>query len=93
MTPDDPVAIAVGDLLATSADAKQVQGNFDHFVQVMTNTLQNAIKSPPLNGAIHIMSERQDGNIVISVSDPGSGVASRFREPIFLEDFPSQVVG
>ena len=87
MTPDDPNEIEVGDLLATSADPTQIQGDFDKLIQVMTNPLQSAVKSPPLKGAIDTTSERHDGNIVISVSDPGSRVASGFREPIFEKIF------
>ena len=73
--------------VANGAGVTQVQGNFDQLMQVMTNPLQSAVKSPPLKGAIDTTSERHDGNIVISVSDPGSRVASGFREPVFEKIF------
>jgi len=51
--------------------------------QVVTNLLTNAIKYSPDGGTVKVVTERHDGNVMLSVIDQGKGIARVDREKIF----------
>ena len=51
--------------------------------QVLNNLLSNAIKYSPAGGDVEVSARRQDGDVVIAVSDHGIGIAATERERIF----------
>ena len=65
--PDDPPAL-------------QDQSKFQ---QILTNLLSNAIKFTPEGGRIVVRTNRVEGNLELSVSDTGVGIAEEDREIIF----------
>ena len=79
-----------------SAEAKQIHihADLDHFdeailcdaarmQQVVWNLLTNAIKFTPERGNIQVTAERQDGSVVIGVTDTGVGIAPDFLPYVF----------
>ncbi|HTJ04331.1 MAG TPA: ATP-binding protein [Caldimonas sp.] len=66
--PDD-----VGDVLA---DAARLQ-------QIVWNLLSNAIKFTPAGGHVTLAAERRAGEVVLTVSDDGVGVAPEFLPHVF----------
>ena len=53
------------------------------FKQVLLNLLSNAAKFTPDGGAIRVGARTEDGNLSITVTDTGVGVAPEDRERIF----------
>jgi signal transduction histidine kinase len=53
--------------------------------QVVLNLLSNAIKFTPEGGRIEVQAAPKDGEVEVSVSDTGVGIASEDREAIFEE--------
>ena len=51
-----------------------VKGDSDRLRQVFNNLIDNALKYTPAEGRIEVKARRQAVNIVISVSDTGSGI-------------------
>jgi two-component system sensor histidine kinase KdpD len=52
-------------------------------VQVLVNLLDNALRHSPQGGVITIEGRPQDGRVIVSVSDQGSGVPREDRDAIF----------
>jgi signal transduction histidine kinase len=61
----------------------RVYGDRDRLHQVIANLLNNAMKFTRRGGTIVLRGERTDGEIRISVTDTGIGVASTDQERIF----------
>ncbi len=55
------------------------------FKQILYNLLSNAVKFTPLGGRIRIESSREDGFVLVSVSDTGIGISREDQESIFEE--------
>jgi signal transduction histidine kinase len=60
--------------------------------QVLVNLLSNAVKYTPDGGHVLVNADRQDGEIVIAVSDTGVGIAPEDQQRIF-EEFQQTRVG
>jgi signal transduction histidine kinase len=60
--------------------------------QIVFNLLSNAVKFTPEGGRIVVSTERAAGEVRVSVSDTGPGVAPEDRERIF-EEFQQTTVG
>jgi len=65
-------------------DLPRVRGHEAHFLSLLQNLIENAIKyrsqAPP---RILISAERKDGEILFAVVDNGIGIAPEYREKIF----------
>jgi len=55
----------------------------DRIVQVLTNLISNALKFSPETASIDVKAERQDDQVLVSVSDRGEGVPPDQAERIF----------
>jgi signal transduction histidine kinase len=51
--------------------------------QVVRNLVENAIKYSPQGGEISISGQREDGEVVVTVSDHGIGIAPQFQDKVF----------
>ncbi|MGH7762891.1 MAG: PAS domain-containing sensor histidine kinase [Candidatus Dormibacteraceae bacterium] len=60
-----------------------IQADADRLTQVVSNLLSNAIKYSPDGGDILVATNRQDGDVVVGVSDHGIGIPPEFRSRIF----------
>ena len=60
--------------------------------QVIFNLLSNAVKFTPQGGSVAVASARVDGEVLVSVTDTGPGIAREDQERIF-EEFQQTDVG
>ncbi len=60
-----------------------VQGNANRLRQVVANLADNAIKYTPQGGQVHLRLARHEGEIVLSVTDTGIGIAPQDQQQLF----------
>ncbi len=65
------------------AAATVITADRDHLEQVLNNLLANAIKYSPGGGTIGVRLAEQDGEVVVSVSDQGVGIAASELGQVF----------
>src|SRR4030095_4318532 len=75
--------IALG--LTVDERLEQIRADERKIRQVVLNLLSNAIKFTPEGGRIEVRAGPVDGNVEISVSDTGVGIAPEDQEAIFEE--------
>jgi PAS domain S-box-containing protein len=63
--------------------AGNVDADADRIVQTLTNLLSNAIKFSPASGTVRVSAVEQDGEVVFTVSDRGSGIPPDQLEAVF----------
>ena len=78
--------------LELAPDVDLVEGDERRLRQVVFNLLSNAVKFTPEGGGIVVASARVDGEVQVSVTDTGPGIAAEDRERIF-EEFHQTDVG
>jgi signal transduction histidine kinase len=78
--------------LELAADVDLVDGDERRVQQVVFNLLSNAVKFTPRGGSVVVASAREDGEVLVSVTDTGPGVAAADQERIF-EEFQQTDVG
>src|SRR5439155_3048562 len=69
-----------------------VMGDERRIRQVIFNLLSNAVKFTPAGGTVDIAAAQRDGEVRVSVSDTGPGIAPEDRERIF-EEFQQAAAG
>jgi signal transduction histidine kinase len=76
-----------GVALATSVDERLgiVQADERKLKQILLNLLSNAVKFTAEGGRVEVAAIPSNGNVEISVSDTGSGIAPEHQETIFEE--------
>jgi PAS domain S-box-containing protein len=60
-----------------------VMGDKNRLQQVLWNLLMNAVKFTPKKGRIHVVIERINSHVEISVTDNGQGIAPEFVSQVF----------
>jgi signal transduction histidine kinase len=71
-------------LVADIAAARTVvRGDADRMRQVIANLIDNAVKYSPAGSPVEVRVTRADGNVLVSVSDRGSGVPAEDQRLIF----------
>jgi signal transduction histidine kinase len=78
--------------LDLSPDVDLVDGDERRVRQVVFNLLSNAVKFTPQGGSIVVASARVDGEVQVSVTDTGPGIAPEDQQRIF-EEFQQTDVG
>jgi signal transduction histidine kinase len=78
--------------LSADPEIDPVEGDERRIRQVVFNLLANAVKFTPEGGAVDVSASRLNGEVWVSVSDTGPGVAPEDRERIF-EEFQQTDVG
>jgi signal transduction histidine kinase len=78
--------------LELTAEVDLVDGDERRVQQVVFNLLSNAVKFTPSGGRVVIASAREDGEVLVSVTDTGPGIAAGDQERIF-EEFQQTEVG
>ncbi|MBK8063264.1 MAG: PAS domain S-box protein [Betaproteobacteria bacterium] len=63
--------------------ALQVHADRKRLLQVMTNLLSNAAKFSPADGEVEVEMREKGGDVLVTVSDRGSGIPENFRARIF----------
>jgi PAS domain S-box-containing protein len=86
----DLVALRAGDSDVTLAvecdgeDMPRVRADHDRVLQVLTNLLVNGVRHTPPGGRITLScGGREDGMVILEVSDTGSGIPEHDREHLF----------
>ncbi|MCI0632577.1 MAG: HAMP domain-containing histidine kinase [Actinobacteria bacterium] len=82
----------IGLTLEADADVGVVAADERRIRQVVVNLLSNAVKFTPEGGSVLVSSARIDGEVRVSVSDTGPGIAAEDQERIF-EEFQQTDVG
>ena len=78
--------IAASDLPALKADPS-------HLTQVLLNLMVNGIQAMPQGGTLTLEAKRSNGNILIAVTDTGTGIAPEHEGRIFDPYFTTKVQG
>ena len=78
--------------LELAPDVDLVRGDERRLRQVVFNLLSNAVKFTPAGGSVAVATARVDGEVNVSVTDTGPGIAPADRERIF-EEFQQTDVG
>jgi signal transduction histidine kinase len=65
----------------------------EQMMQVLTNLVKNAIDAMPGGGTINIKMEDTLGNVIISISDTGTGIREEDRAKIFEPFFTTKSIG
>ena len=78
--------------LELAADVDLVDGDERRVQQVVFNLLSNAVKFTPRGGSVVVASAREDGEVLVSVTDTGPGIAAADQKRIF-EEFQQTDVG
>ena len=78
---DEDLSVAI----ATDPDADIVDGDERRIQQVVFNLLSNAVKFTPTGGAVDVATARVNGEVKVSVSDTGPGIAPEDHERLFDE--------
>jgi signal transduction histidine kinase len=71
--------------LHANGDLEPVTGDERRIRQVVFNLLSNAVKFTPAGGLVDVAATRANGEVTVSVSDNGPGIAAVDRERIFEE--------
>ena len=78
--------------LELEADVDLVDGDERRVQQVVFNLLSNAVKFTPRGGSVVVASARKNGEVLVSVTDTGPGIAAGDQKRIF-EEFQQTDVG
>ncbi|MEZ0274430.1 MAG: ATP-binding protein [Roseimicrobium sp.] len=80
-----PAAQAKGIRIQTVLDplAAVTSGDPQRLQQIFWNLLSNAIKFTPAGGKVHVLLERVNSHVEITVSDTGVGIAPEFLPHVF----------
>ncbi|MBD1815287.1 ATP-binding protein [Microcoleus vaginatus DQ-U2] len=65
------------------SEAGPLLGDADRLQQVVWNLLSNAVKFTPKDGRVHILLQRVNSHVEITVSDTGAGISSDFLPFVF----------
>ncbi|MEI6695087.1 MAG: [Fe-Fe] hydrogenase large subunit C-terminal domain-containing protein [Bacteroidota bacterium] len=65
----------------------------DQLIQVITNLIKNAIEAMPNGGDLHIELQEENDEIIITLTDTGSGIAPENMEKIFTPFFTTKGIG
>ena len=78
--------------LELAPDVDILRGDARRLRQVVFNLLSNAVKFTPAGGSVTVTTARVDGEVQVSVSDTGPGIALADQERIF-DEFQQTDVG
>jgi len=71
--------------LSANGGPDLVSGDERRISQVIFNLLSNAVKFTPAGGAVDVSATPRDGEVCVSVTDTGPGIAAADHERIFQE--------
>ncbi len=78
--------------LELASDIDSIRGDERRVLQVVFNLLSNAVKFTPPGGHVDVSTARVNGEVQVSVSDTGPGIAADDQERIF-EEFQQTAIG
>ncbi len=78
-----PMAGERGVKMISELSALEITGDSEHFAQVVTNLLTNAIQYNLPDGEVRVKLESENGLAVLTVSDTGAGISSEDLPRVF----------
>ena len=81
--PAAEIDVHLEEAVAASVEPTRLEGDPDRLQRVLRNLLDNALRHTPAGGTIQVQAASTDGQIQVSVSDSGPGVAEADLERIF----------
>jgi signal transduction histidine kinase len=75
--------VRLEEAVASSIEPARIDGDPDRLQRVLRNLLDNALRHTPAGGTIQVQAASADGQVQVSVSDSGPGVAEADLERIF----------
>ena len=78
--------------LKLTSDIDSVRGDERRVLQVVFNLLSNAVKFTPPGGRVDVSTARVNGEVWVSVTDTGPGIAADDQKRIF-EEFQQTAIG
>ncbi len=86
-----PLAVGARVMLTTTVapDVPLVSGDYEKMLRILENLGSNAVKFTPAGGTVAIAAVREEatGDVLVTVSDNGIGIASENQERIFERFF------
>ncbi|MFK4100126.1 ATP-binding protein [Streptomyces sp. NPDC019531] len=84
-----PAAEAASVSLDTRCDERPLvlHADGEQLDRVLMNLLSNAVKFTPEGGKVSVRAEREDGEVILSVSDTGIGIPEKEQEKLFQRFF------
>jgi two-component system sensor histidine kinase KdpD len=76
-----------------AADRETIAGDEVKLTWALSNLIANAIRYTPAGGKVRIETDSNDGNLLVSVSDTGPGIAADQQEKIFERFSQSATTG
>jgi GAF domain-containing protein len=70
-----------------------VRGLSGQIAEIFENLMDNGYKAMPKGGEIEVVSELNDGNIMVRVKDCGNGIPPEIQERLFVKPVPSRNPG
>jgi signal transduction histidine kinase len=81
------------ELLTDFGDLPTYECYADELGQVWTNIIQNAVQAMPGGGTLEVKTKAENGKILVSVRDSGSGIPEEIRNKVFDPFFTTKKVG
>jgi heavy metal sensor kinase len=78
-----PLAESKGIFLTTRLTRAEIHGDPVRLAQVVTNLLSNAVQATPPGGRVEVSLRSEAGEVVLAVTDTGSGVPEEDRAHLF----------
>jgi signal transduction histidine kinase len=79
--------------IIAARDLPPLKADPSHLTQVLLNLMLNGIQAMPQGGTLTLEANRSNGNILIAVSDTGTGVAPEHQGQIFDPYFTTKAQG
>ena len=76
-------AFATHEIVVTAADGCTIGGDAGRIERVLMNLVSNAVKYSPANTCVTLRVEKQDAQVVLTVSDQGPGISKDDLKVIF----------
>jgi signal transduction histidine kinase len=74
-------------------DIPKIKSNADELTQVWTNIIHNAIQAMEYKGVLTIDAYTKNNNIIVSITDSGSGIPDNIKDKIFQPFFTTKPLG
>ncbi|MDA8622380.1 ATP-binding protein, partial [Psychrosphaera sp.] len=81
------------EVVKTLADTSQIKANFGQIEQVIVNMLINAKHAMEEGGTITIKTWQVNEEVIVTISDTGTGISEKNQEKLFTPFFTTKPVG
>lgn len=79
--------------LTLASDLPMILGNEYQLYNCIENIVDNSIEAMPEGGELFLQTEAQDGFVLVSIKDTGSGISDEVMENLFQPFFTTKTIG